>query len=99
MKGSLFVHDYINIAPGVFINFQKFMVVDAENVADILRQFVFTSTQVDDDTRSYFDWFYQEQPPGIFIADKSCQVSEDPKLVQLMKTADLLDGRNHRLES
>ena len=97
MKGKLFVQDIINIAPGVAINFHQYMNVDAESVADILREFVFTSTQVDDDAGC--DWFYQEQPPGIFIADKNWQVSEDPKLVQLMKTADLLDGRNHRLGS
>ena len=72
------------------------MDVDAEGVALILREFVFNSTNVNDDIGC--EWFYQEQPPGIFIADKNCKVSEDPKLVQLMKTADLLDGRNCKLE-
>ena len=97
MKGKLFVQDVINIAPGVSINFHQYMDVDAESVSEILREFVFTSTCVDDDAGC--DWFYQEQPPGIFIGDKNWKVSEDPNLVQLMKTADLLDGRNSKLES
>lgn len=92
MDTTIRIQDTFTISEGVAIVLSKTVAVSKEQIADALRKMVQHAYQAED---AGCDYFYDEAESLVFIGgERDWVASRDPLHVQLLKTADMLDGHD-----
>ena len=92
-KALIDIQDTFDITAGVALAIRKDVEVDEEQLGEALRHFAHVNAYSGDDAGC--DWFYSEERKIIFISNPEWVVSKDEKLIQILKTADLMTGSDY----